>query len=190
MDIQKINLYDNYASFESIIRCPPLRFSEVEEYVEEFECRLLYQIYRDEDDLWGNEKIIGRLWGYHFSLNACYRDFDRDKKSSLYPIDLFNMICDETARLMDLFEDSLSIKLKYLKKWQNTNDIEFSDIQPNIILIKHVEVLGKYRGKKFGKTLIFNSLCTIGRKNDLVIVDPAPLQFLSKSKEKTNRIRK
>ncbi|MDR0774086.1 MAG: hypothetical protein LBE72_02015 [Rickettsia sp.] len=165
MDTQRINICDEDASFECTIRFPPVGFSEFKEYVEEFECKLLYLIYEDEDSE-GEEKVIGKLHGYRFSLYDCYRDYDEDKEDALLPLDILDMIDDNVARLMCLFEDACYIKPKYFKKWQNILDLDVPEITPNIILINRVEVLAEYRGRRLGESLISNSLYTISRRNE------------------------
>jgi predicted GNAT family N-acyltransferase len=67
----------------------------------------------------------------------------------------------------------MSTRPKYCKKLKQISD----EPPPNILYIKRVEVLAPYRGKKFGESLISNSIYMMGRKDDLVILQSVPLQL-------------
>jgi hypothetical protein len=121
----------------------------------------------------GQEKIIGKLSGYRLSLYDCYWKFEENNVASIYPLDLLDMIDDEVVKLTCLFGNPFSIKRKYRRKLKNILDND----PPNILLLKRVEVLAKYRGRKFGEDLISNSIYMMGRKNDLVVLRPFPLQL-------------
>lgn len=178
MDIQNINICDENIRFEFTISIPPLDMSDLKGYVEKFECQALYSIYDDGDDE-AYEKVIGKLNGYRFSLYSCYRDYYKDKKNTLFPLDILDMIDDNVATLLCLFDNDCDVKAKYRRKLESIFD-PYNPGPPNIVLINRVEVLAEYRGRKFGETLISNSLYTIGKKNDLVIVDYMPLQLACK----------
>ena len=176
MNIHNINICDTNLRFEFIVSVPSHVLSEVKGYVTEFECKVLYYIedYLNDED----EKVIGKLSGYRFPLYDCYWNFDEENNDYIHALDLFDMINDEVARLICLFNKNGRIKPQYLKL---IPELDYG--LPNIILIKRVEILADYRGKKVGESLISKSIYTIGKNNDLVIVDPAPLQFLGQSQE-------
>jgi len=174
MDTDRINICDKKARFEFIINSPPLSHSELQGYVEEFECRLLYDISGDDDDEM-DEKIIGKASGYRLGLNSCYWEFDENNRDAIHPIDLLDYIDDHVAKLICLFDEYSDIKSKYRRKL--TKFLDEDILPPDILLIKRLEVLARYRGKNFGEALIANSIYMLGRKNDLVVLNPFPLQL-------------
>lgn len=185
MDIHNINICDENIRFEFTISVPPLDMSELRGYVEKFECQALYLIY-DDDDSEGYEKVIGKLDGYRFSLHSCYWDYDEDNEDALLPLDILDMIDDNVAKLLCLFYNNCDVKDKYRKKLKSIIDTDDLPGPPNIVLINLVEVLAEYRGRKFGEALISNTLYTIGKANDLVIVDYMPLQLAYQDSKKPN----
>ncbi|MCC8400192.1 MAG: hypothetical protein LN563_06490 [Rickettsia endosymbiont of Platyusa sonomae] len=184
MDIHNINICDENIRFEFTISVPPLDMSELKGYVEKFECQALYLIYDDDSE--GYEKVIGKLDGYRFSLHSCYWDYDEDNEDALLPLDILDMIDDNVAKLLCLFYNNCDVKDKYRKKLKSIIDTDDLPGPPNIVLINRVEVLAEYRGRKFGEAFISNTLYTIGRANDLVIVDYMPLQLAYQDSKKPN----
>jgi ribosomal protein S18 acetylase RimI-like enzyme len=181
MDTDKINICDENARFEFIISSPPQEHIELEGYVEEFECRLLCDISSD-DDFEVDGKIVGKSLGYRLALHSCYWELDEDNIDSVYPFELLD-IDDQVAKLICLFDDCFSVKSKYRRKFKNILDL---NLPPNILFIERLEVLAQYRGRKFGEALLSNSIYMMGRKNDLVVINPFPLQLECDNKsEKT-----
>ncbi|WP_341756115.1 MULTISPECIES: hypothetical protein [unclassified Candidatus Tisiphia] len=179
MDVQNINICDENIRFEFTISIPPLDMLGFKGYVEKFECQALYSIYDDGNDK-PYEKVIGKLNGYRFSLHSCYWDYDENNEDALLPLDILDMMDDNVAKLLCLFDNNCDVKAKYQRKLESILETDDLPGLPNIVLINRVEVLAEYRGRKFGETLISNSLYTTGKKNDLVIVDYMPLQLACK----------
>ena len=172
MNIYNFNTCDTELRFELTALNPDVDFGGPSSYVTEFECKVLYLI----DD--GEEKVIGKLSGYRFPLHGCYWGFE-EEKDFIHALALFDMIDDEVAKLMCLFNKNGRIKGKYLKKMP-PKFCECYEGLPNIIFIQRISMLADYRGKKIGEALISNSIYIIGKSNDLVIVEPFPLQIFSK----------
>jgi len=122
-----------------------------------------------------DEKVIGKLSGYRLSLHDCWMDYYyfEEKGNPISPRNIIDDMDSDIAELMYLFTDDFCIKSKYCKKLKQISDKP----PPNSLYIKCVEVLAPYRGKKFGESLISNSIYMMGRKDDLVILQSVPLQL-------------